>query len=67
MRWSDLRYHRSVIVRGDEVVGGTDRLIGGNGVGRVIVSNAELTARIAQLGAQITADYVTIRPCWSGS
>ncbi len=66
MRWSDLRYHRSVIVRGDEVVGGTDRLIGGNGVGRVIVSNAELTARIAQLGAQITADYVDDPPLLVG-
>jgi hypoxanthine phosphoribosyltransferase len=55
-----------VIVRGDEVVGGTDRLIDGNGVGRVIVSNAELTARIAQLGAQITADYADDPPLLVG-
>ncbi|MGA8726079.1 MAG: hypoxanthine phosphoribosyltransferase [Acidimicrobiales bacterium] len=55
-----------MIVRGDEVVGGTDRLIDGNGVGRVIVSNAELTARIAQLGAQITADYVDDPPLLVG-
>jgi hypoxanthine phosphoribosyltransferase len=46
-----------VIVRGDEVVGGTDPGTGLNGVGRVIVSERDLTARIAELGAQITADY----------
>jgi hypoxanthine phosphoribosyltransferase len=61
-----LRYHRSVIVRGDEVVDSTDRLIDGNGVGRVIVSNTELTARIAELGAQITADYAENPPLLVG-
>jgi hypoxanthine phosphoribosyltransferase len=55
-----------VIVRGDEVVGGTNRLTAGNGVGRVIVSDADLTARIAQLGAEITADYADDPPLLVG-
>jgi hypoxanthine phosphoribosyltransferase len=55
-----------VIVRGDEVVGGTARLTEGNGVGRVIVSHADLTARISQLGAQITADYADNPPLLVG-
>jgi len=54
---SRLRYHRSVIVRGDEVVDGTDPRIEQLGVGRVIVSSRDLQARIAELGVQITTDY----------
>jgi hypoxanthine phosphoribosyltransferase len=55
-----------VIVRGDEVVGGTNGLTDRDGVGRVIVAHAELTSRIAELGAQITADYVDDPPLLVG-
>ncbi len=61
-----LRYHRSVIVRGDEVVGGADSGTHRNGVGRVIVSNRDLTVRIDELGAQITADYADDPPLLVG-
>ncbi len=61
-----LRYHRSVIVRGDEVVGGTGSGIHRNGVGRVIVSNRDLTTRIAELGAEISADYADDPPLLVG-
>jgi hypoxanthine phosphoribosyltransferase len=63
---SALRYHRSVIVQGDEVLRGTERLVDRDGVGRVIVSHADLTARIAELGAQITTDYADDPPLLVG-
>ena len=52
-----LRYSHDVTDPGFDRTVDTARLEDGEGVGRVVVSETDLHARIAELGAAITADY----------
>jgi len=55
-----------VTTAGDESVGQLSRLESYPAVGRVVVSEADLQARIAELGAEITADYAGRPPLLVG-
>jgi hypoxanthine phosphoribosyltransferase len=55
-----------VISNADPVTGPADRLDAGPEVGPVIVSSAALQARIAELGARISADYAGRPPLLVG-
>jgi hypoxanthine phosphoribosyltransferase len=55
-----------VISNADQVTGPADRLDAGPEVGAVIVSSADLQARIAELGARISADYADRPPLLVG-
>ncbi len=50
----------------NEAAGGPERLEDGDEVGRVIVSEADLQARIVELGDRITADYAESPPLLVG-
>ena len=66
-----LRYSRGVMAGGDEstddsALSGPDSFEHGPGVGRVIVPEVDLQARIAELGVRITADYAGRPPLLIG-
>jgi hypoxanthine phosphoribosyltransferase len=61
-----LRYSRAVTAIEDEWPAGPDHLVHGPGVGRVIVSEVALQARITELGLRISADYAGRPPLLVG-
>jgi hypoxanthine phosphoribosyltransferase len=66
-----LRYSRGVISGADEVVDDPDHLPPGlavhrHDIGRVIVAEVDLQARIVELGVQITSDYADRPPLLIG-
>jgi hypoxanthine phosphoribosyltransferase len=61
-----LRYSRAVTAIEDEWPAGPDHLVDGPAVGRVIVSEEALQARITELGLRISADYAGRPPLLVG-